>query len=123
MTWYESLVALIGLIFGTYAISWSIPGAIMSVMVSLGDPQRIQFIDHQLSKDVDKLHRDPMCMISAYISTRLFHYWVKYPFIRKRATTDSIKFKFFMWVNALGMWSWIVLILSLIFLKFTGYMA
>lgn len=123
MTWYESLIALIGFSFGTYAITWSIPGAIMSVMVSLGDPQRIDFIDHQLSKDVDKLHRNPMCMISAYISTRLFHYWVKYPFIRKRATTDSIKFKVFMWVNALGMWSWIVLILSVILLKFTGYMA
>ena len=91
----------------------------MSVMVSLGDPQRIVFIDHQLSKDVDKLHRDPMCMISAYIGTRLFHYWVKYPFIRKRATTESIKFKVFMWVNALGMWSYIVLTLSFFSLKLT----
>ena len=123
MFWYESIIASLGLFFGTYAIVWAVPGAIMSVMVSLGDPQRIVFIDHQLSKDVDKLHRDPMCMISAYISTRLFHYWVKYPFIRKRATTDSIKFKIFMWVNAFGMWSWIVLILSVILLKFTGYMA
>ncbi|OOE66837.1 hypothetical protein BZG72_07325 [Salinivibrio sp. PR6] len=94
--------------FFYYAIVWSVPGAIMSAMVSLGDPQRIVFIDNQLSKNVDKLHANRMCMLSAYIGTRLFHYWVKYPFIRKRAKTNSIKFKVFMWVNALGMWSYIL---------------
>lgn len=122
MAWYELLAALLGLIFGTYAIVWSVPAVIIGAIVSLGDPQRIIFIDHQLSKNVEQLHRHPRCMISAYINTRLFHYWVKYPFIHKRATTDSLKFKVFMWVNALGVWSYIVLALCLTLLKFTGYM-
>lgn len=95
-------------ILGGYALVWSIPAVIMVAIISLGDPQRIVFIDHQLSKNVDKLHANKMCMLSAYINTRLFHYWMKYPFIRKRATTDSIKFKFFMWFNAFGVWSWII---------------
>ena len=102
------MIKEVAFVFFNYAIAWSIPGVIMSAIVSLGNPQRIVFIDHQLSKDVNKLHSNRMCMLSAYISTRLFHYWVKYPFIRKRATTDSIKFKVFMWVNALGMWSYIL---------------
>ncbi|KPL98109.1 hypothetical protein [Vibrio splendidus] len=95
--------------FGFYALVWSIPAVIMGAIISLGDPQRIVFIDHQLSKNVDKLHANRMCMLSAYINTRLFHYWVKYPFIRKRATTDSIKFKIFMWGNSAGTWSWIMI--------------
>ncbi len=95
-------------VFGFYALIWSVPAVIIVAIVSLGDPQRIVFIDHQLSKNVDKLHANRMCMLSAYISTRLFHYWVKYPFIRKRSTTYSTKFKVFMWVNAFGMWSWIM---------------
>lgn len=96
-------------LFGFYALVWSIPAVIMGAIISLGDPQRIVFIDHQLSKNVDKLHANRMCMLSAYINTRLFHYWVKYPFIRKRATTDSIKFKIFMWGNSVGAWSWIMI--------------
>ncbi|CAH0538568.1 hypothetical protein [Vibrio marisflavi] len=111
----ETIVA--GLI-ATYAIVWSVPGVIMSAMVSLGDPQRIVFIDNQLSKDVNKLHSNHMCMLSAYISTRLFHYWVKYPFIRKRATTDSKKFKVFMWVNTMGVWSYILSFVLIIIGKF-----
>lgn len=119
---FDALLFLARKAISIYAIVWAVPGAIMSAIVSLGDPQRIVFIDHQLSKNVDKLHANRMSMLSAYISTRLFHYWVKYPFIRKRSTTKLIKFKIFMWVNALGVWSWIVLALSLISLKLTGYM-
>lgn len=94
--------------FGFYALIWSVPAVVMSSMVSLGDPQRIVFIDHQLSKNVDKLHRHPRCMISSNIVCRLFGFWVIYPFIRSRATTNSKKFKVFMWVNTLGMWSWLI---------------
>ncbi|MEZ8169192.1 hypothetical protein A152_0016385 [Vibrio tasmaniensis 1F-187] len=118
--WWEFFIMIPAAIFGAYAIVWSVPGVVMSAMVSLGDPQRIVFIDHQLSKNVDKLHANRMCMISAYINTRLFHYWVKYPFIHKRATTDSVKFKVFMWVNALGVWSWIGLICFVLLAKGVG---
>ena len=118
--WWEFFIMIPAAIFGVYAIVWSVPGVVMSAIVSLGDPQRIVFIDHQLSKNVDKLHANKMCMISAYINTRLFHYWVKYPFIHKRATTDSVKFKVFMWVNALGVWSWIGLICSVLLAKWVG---
>ncbi|MCG7490370.1 hypothetical protein MHN79_12805 [Vibrio sp. Of14-4] len=110
------MIHTVAFILFYYAIAWSIPGVIMSAMVSLGDPQRIVFIDHQLSKDVEKLHCHPRCMISSNIACRLFWFWVSYPFIRKRATTESIKFKIFMWVNALGMWSYI-LCLGLILIK------
>ncbi|ANW26668.1 hypothetical protein BA953_21195 [Vibrio coralliilyticus] len=91
-----------------YAIAWSIPGVIMSAMVSLGDPKRIIFIDHQLSKNVEKLHSNPRCMISTNIACRLFWFWIIYPFRRSRVTTESMKFRIFMWINALGMWSYIL---------------
>ncbi len=94
--------------FGLYALAWSVPGTIMSAMVALGDPQRIAFIDSQLSKDVNKLHANFQCMLSAHIATRLFGYWLAYPFIRSRSTTDSTKFSLFMWINSAGMWSWIL---------------
>ncbi|TKF22427.1 hypothetical protein FCV50_23600 [Vibrio kanaloae] len=127
MAWYELLAASLGLIFGSYAIVWSVPAVIMNAIVSLGSFKHIIFMDKQLAKDLDKYYDDkgymrPKYQLSWEIGSRCFDYWVKYPFIRKRVTTDSVKFKVFMWVNALGMWSWIVLILSLIFLKLTGYM-
>lgn len=43
-------------------------------------------------------------------------------FIRHRVTTDSKKFKIFMWINVLGMGSYIDFIASLMFLKLAGYM-
>jgi hypothetical protein len=51
----------------------------------------------------------PRYQASWEIGSRCFDYWVKYPFIRKRSNTDSIKFKVFMWINTLGMWSVIML--------------
>ena len=127
MAWYELLAASLGLIFGGYAIVWSVPAVIMNAIVSLGSFKHIIFMDKQLAKDLDKYYDDkgymrPKYQLSWEIGSRCFDYWVKYPFIRKRVTTESKKFKVFMWVNALGMWSWIVLILSVILLKLTGYM-
>ena len=116
----------VAFVFFYYATVWAVPGVIMSAIVSLGSLKHIVFMDKQLAKDLSKYYDDnghmrPKYQLSWEIGSRCFDYWVKYPFIRKRATTKSTKFKVFMWVNALGMWSCIVLILSLIFLKFTGY--
>lgn len=107
-----------------YAIAWSVPAAIMVLVVSLGSFKHIIFMDKQLARDLSKYYDDngymrPKYQLSWEVGSRCFDYWVKYPFIRKRATTDSVKFKVFMWVNALGMWSCIVLLLSLVFLKMT----
>ncbi|KJY69977.1 hypothetical protein TW78_17150 [Vibrio coralliilyticus] len=127
MAWYEAIVGLTGLAFGSYALIWSVPAVVMSAIVSLGSFKHIIYIDKQLAKDLNKYYDDkgymrPQYQMSWAIGSRCFYYWVKYPFIRHRVTTDSKKFKIFMWVNALGMWSYIILIVSLIFLKFTGYM-
>ncbi|PQJ85045.1 hypothetical protein BTO22_16335 [Aliivibrio sifiae] len=43
-----------------------------------------------------------------------------YPFIRKRASTDSKKFTVFMWWNALGMWSWLGVFVFGFLAKFFG---
>ncbi|ANW26667.1 hypothetical protein BA953_21190 [Vibrio coralliilyticus] len=127
MAWYEAIVGLTGLAFGSYALIWSVPAVVMSAIVSLGSFKHIIYIDKQLAKDLNKYYDDkgymcPQYQMSWAIGSRCFYYWVKYPFIRHRVTTDSKKFKIFMWVNALGMWSYIILIVSLIFLKLTGYM-
>lgn len=127
MVWYEIVAAFLGLVFGSYALVWSVPGVIMNAVVCLGSLKHIIFIDQQLAKELDKYYDHngymrPRYQLSWEIGSRCFDYWVKYPFIRKRATTDSTKFKIFMWVNALGMWSWIIVIICLVVLKLTGYM-
>lgn len=121
-TWWELLIMLPAAVFSAYALAWSVPGAIMNAMVSLGDPQRIVYIDKQLSKNVDKLHSDLSCMVSANIGTRLFGYWFKYPFISNRIVGSSIKFRIFMWVNALGLWSWVGTLTCLALAKVVGIM-
>lgn len=95
-----------------YAIVWSIPAVIMVSVISLGG-KHIIFMDQQLAKDLSKYYDDkgymrPKYQLSWEIGSRCFDYWVKYPFIRKRSTTDSKKFKLFMWFNALGIWSYIL---------------
>jgi len=110
--WWEMLIMFPAAIFGTYAIVWSIPALGMSAIVSLGSLKHIIFMDMQLAKDLgtyydDKGYMRPQYQVSWAIGSRCFDYWVMYPFIRKRASTNSKKFKIFMWVNALGMWSFI----------------
>ncbi|PMM06918.1 hypothetical protein BCT63_06185 [Vibrio kanaloae] len=127
MDFIDTLLFLSRKVVSFYAIFWAVPAVIMNAIVSLGSFKHIIFMDKQLAKDLDKYYDRNGYMRHKYqlsweIGSRCFDYWVKYPFIRKRVTTDSIKFKLFMWVNALGMWSWIVLGLSMIFSKMTGYM-
>ncbi|MGY5612748.1 hypothetical protein [Vibrio brasiliensis] len=101
----------VAFVFFYYATVWAVPGVIMSAIVSLGSLKHIIFMDKQLAKDLSKYYDDnghmrPKYQLSWEIASRCFDYWVKYPFIRKRVTTKSTKFKVFMWVNALGMWSY-----------------
>ena len=113
MAWYELLAASLGLIFGTYALVWSIPAVIMIAVVSLGSFKHIIFIDKQLAKDLNKYYDNngymrPKHQASWDVGSRFINYCIAYPFIRHREQTDSKKFKLFMWVNALGMWSYIL---------------
>lgn len=110
--WWEFFIMIPGAIFGAYAIAWSVPAVFMNAVVCLGSLKYIIFIDQQLAQDLDKYYDKngymrPKYQLSWEIGSRCFDYWVKYPFIRKRSTTNSTKFKVFMWVNALGMWSWL----------------
>ncbi|WP_240800907.1 hypothetical protein [Vibrio sp. Hep-1b-8] len=100
-------------ILAVYVIIWSVPAVIMSAMVSLGSIERIVFIDKQLAKNLDKYYDDQGYMkwnyqMSYSIGTRLFGYWLAYPFIRHRVTTKSKKFRLFMWVNCIGIWSFFI---------------
>ncbi|WP_285339712.1 hypothetical protein [Vibrio parahaemolyticus] len=56
MSWYEMIAIVLGMTFGGYLVLWSIPGVIMSAMVSLGDIERIVFIDKQLAKNLNKYY-------------------------------------------------------------------
>ncbi|MEF1255963.1 hypothetical protein QTN94_13400 [Vibrio sp. M250220] len=85
----------------------------MSAMVSLGSIEKIVFIDKQVAKDLDKYYDDQGYMkwnyqMSYSIGTRLFGYWLAYPFIRHRVTTKSKWFRLFMWINSIGIWSWLL---------------
>ena len=110
--WWELLIMVPGSIFAGYAIAWSVPGVIMSATVSLGSFKHILFIDKQLAKDLDKYydrngHMRPQYQASWDVGSRFIDYCIAYPFIRKRASTDSKKFKVFMWWNTSGMLSWL----------------
>ena len=96
-----------------FATVWAVPGVVMASIVSLGSLKHIIFMDQQLAKDLSKYYDGkgymrPKYQLSWEIGSRCFDYWVKYPFIRRRSTTDSKKFQLFMWVNALGIWSYIL---------------
>ncbi|NAW59326.1 MULTISPECIES: hypothetical protein [unclassified Vibrio] len=106
--WWEVGIIVLLAVFGGYMLLWAVPGTLCGVVLSLGDPQRIVYIDKQLSKDVKKLHAKPMCMLSASIMSRYVDYCISYPFIRHRVTTESKKFRAFMWFNSLGFWSFII---------------
>ncbi|MCZ4296219.1 hypothetical protein [Vibrio sinaloensis] len=113
MSWYEIIAIILGMTFGGYLVLWSIPGVIMLSMVSLGDIEKIVFIDKQLAKDLDRYYDDQGYMkwnyqMSYAIGTRLMGYWLAYPFIRHRVTTKSKKFRLFMWVNCIGIWSFFI---------------
>lgn len=60
MSWYEIIAIVLGMTFGGYLVLWSIPGAIMLSMVSLGDIEKIVFIDKQVAKknNKDRHHKE-----------------------------------------------------------------
>ncbi len=102
----------IAFFFFYYATAWAIPIVIMISVVSLGSFKYIIFIDKQLAKDLNKYYDHngymrPKYQASWDVGSRFINYCIAYPFIRHREQTDSKKFKAFMWVNALGMWSYI----------------
>ncbi len=108
---FEHVYTIITGILAVYVIIWSVPGVIMSAMVSLGSIERIVFIDKQLARNLDKYYDEKGYMrweyqMSYSIGTRLFGYWIVYPFIKHRVTTKSKKFRLFMWVNCIGIWGW-----------------
>ncbi|EOK5707184.1 hypothetical protein ACM6U7_004383 [Vibrio vulnificus] len=92
-------------ILGGYALVWAIPGVIFGAVLAFGNTDRITWIDVQLSKNTGKLHSNYQSMMPYNIMSRFMHYCFAYPFIRNRMTTTSIKFRLFMWVNALGFWA------------------
>jgi len=97
-------------ILGVYALLWSMPGVIISIVISMGKFKHIIYLDKQLAKDLDKLYDSNGQMRSTLFTTianRYHKYCIAYPFIRHRATTNSVRFRIFMWVNALGFWCWI----------------
>ncbi|MBE4458280.1 hypothetical protein HJ013_22245, partial [Vibrio parahaemolyticus] len=96
MAWYELLAASLGLIFGTYALVWSIPAVIMVAVVSLGSFKHIIFIDKQLAKDLNNYYDSngymrPKHQASWDVGSRFINYCIAYPFIRHREQTDSKK--------------------------------
>ncbi|KXF83369.1 hypothetical protein [Enterovibrio coralii] len=106
---YEAALLVFTAIFGGYLIVWAMPGSVMIAMVAFGDIERIVYIDKNLAKDLDKYYDErgnlkPEYQLYTSIGTRLFSYWIAYPFIKKRVTTQSKKFRLFMWINCLGMW-------------------
>ncbi|MGF1873577.1 hypothetical protein [Photobacterium indicum] len=110
--WWEYAVMIPAAIFGGVAMFLSVPMIIMTLIVGMGSFKHIIFIDKQLAKNLDKYYDERGYMRNQYqiwtfIQTRFIHYCVAYPFIRHRATSDSMKFKIFMWVNAVGWWGWI----------------
>lgn len=99
-------IAILGLL-AIYSLLWAVPGVIFGAVLALGDPQRIVWLDKQLAKNVDALHANYQNMMSYNIMSRFMCYCLSYPFIRSRATTNSTKFKIFMWANSLGFWCWV----------------
>ncbi|KKA43639.1 hypothetical protein [Salinivibrio sp. KP-1] len=96
------------LIFGGYTFLWAVTAVLILAILALNDIKRIEFIDQQLAKDVKKLHSRLDYQLSYKIVNRFTLYCVSYPIIRHRQTTNSWKFRAFMWYNFLGFWSLIL---------------
>ncbi|HDZ9267157.1 TPA: hypothetical protein RUZ06_003308 [Vibrio cholerae] len=102
--WEFWFIGVPTIILGGYVFIWAIPGVVFGAVLAFGDGKRITWIDAQLSKDTKKLHSNYQCMMPYNIMSRFMHYCFAYPFICHRITTNSIKFRVFMWVNSLGFW-------------------
>lgn len=100
----------------TYCIAWAVTACFVFPVISLGSFKHIIYLDKQLAKDLDKYYDSygymrPKYQLSWEVGSRYIDYCFMYPFIRKRATTNSIKFKMFMWWNAIGLWLFLLMIL------------
>lgn len=93
-----------------FFIAWCIFCSISGAVLSLGSPERMRFIDDQLSRDPKELQLKPQSMMSYEIITRFMWYCLTYPAIRHRSKAESWKFRFFMWFNFLGFWVFLVAI-------------
>ncbi|MPS31016.1 MULTISPECIES: hypothetical protein [unclassified Salinivibrio] len=118
--WWGFSLVIPGLVFGGYLVLWSIPAVLILAILALNDIKRIEFIDQQLAKDVKKLHSRLDYQLSYKIVNRFTLYCVSYPIIRHRQTTNSWKFRAFMWYNFLGFWSLILSGIIIYLAKFSG---
>ncbi|MEI8631724.1 hypothetical protein P4S72_05695 [Vibrio sp. PP-XX7] len=83
---------------------------IISIVISMGSFKHIIYLDKQLAKDLDKLYDSNGQMKSTLFTTianRYHKYCITYPFIRRRATTDSIRFRIFGVAQLIRFWCWI----------------
>ncbi|WP_025744825.1 hypothetical protein [Salinivibrio costicola] len=113
MELYELVITIIGLVFGGYLAVWSIPGIIMFSLISLGDIKRIVLLDKYLSQNINKYYTEqgylkPYYQTPYSIGTRLLLYWISYPITNNRKQKLPKKMKVFMWVNCIGVWSFII---------------
>ena len=117
----ELLLYLSRKAIATYCIAWTVTACFVFPVIALGSFKHIIYLDKQLAKDLDKYYDSYGYMRPKYqsffeVGSRYIDYCYAYPFIRKRATTGSWKFRVFMWWNALGSWSW-VMVFFLAFLE------
>ncbi|WP_341662844.1 hypothetical protein [Vibrio sp.] len=109
MSIIDILITSLKGIFFVQMITWMVVSCITIPIIMYGSFKHIIWIDKQLAKDVNKYYLDngymkPKYQLPGGIITRFAYYSVTYPWIRKRTTTESTKFKVFMWFNSLGIW-------------------
>ncbi|EJL6983993.1 hypothetical protein NMT40_003601 [Vibrio cholerae] len=105
-------------IFGWYALAWSIPGGIILFTISHGNIKHIISLDKILAKNIEQLYDSKGQLIdqlSVTIGTRYIKYLIKYPFIRSKNHAESLKFRAFMWINSLWVWSWVFILVLMLF--------
>ena len=106
-----------------YVMLWGIPWIIISITISMGSFKYIIYLDKELSKDLDELYTSNGQMkesLFTNIANRYNKYCICYPFIRHRITTRSIKFRIFMWINSLWIWSVFGVVFLIVLAKSLG---
>ena len=95
------LIVILQFIFGLYAAVWILPYLFFGIRTSHGSSKHIIYLDEQLSKKQKKAL--PIDFMNAGV--RFNNYCFMYPFIQKRITTASRKFRIIMWLNSLWVYS------------------
>jgi hypothetical protein len=106
------LIVVLRFIFGLYIGLWVFPYMFFYIRTAYGDSKHIIFLDAQLSKDPKKAL--PVDFMNA--GSRFQSYCFMYPFIQKRTTTKSRKFRVIMWLNSLWDYSVVFFMLSIFLL-------